>query len=72
MTDAEFDWIEFMGDLNDIRKKFTRASDSLRDGNVMLAQALLDEACGKFDHMVGSEIEHPAFRDFLDGMEDEG
>lgn len=71
MQGDEMDWLEFMGDLNNIRKKVRQASDTLRDGNVMLAQALLDEACGKFNRMVGAEIECPAFRDFLDGMEDE-
>ena len=65
------DWLKFMGDLNDLRKKFRQASDSLRDGDVMLAQTLLDEACGKFDRRVGAEIECPAFRDFLAEMEDE-
>ena len=71
MTGDVIDWLEFMGDLNDIRKKFRQASDALREGDVMICQPLLDEACGKFDRMVGAEIEDPAFRDFLDGLEDE-
>lgn len=71
MQGDEMDWIEFMGDLNDIRKKLRQASDALREGDVMICQTLLDEACGKFDRMVGAEIEDPAFRDFLDGLEDE-
>lgn len=69
MTGDVIDWLESMGDLNGVRRKFRQASDSLRDGNVMLDQALLDEACGEFDRMVDAEIERPAFRDFLDGLE---
>lgn len=65
------DWIELMGDLNGIRRKFRQAADSLRDGDVMVAQSLLDEACEELDRMVDEEIERPDFRDFLDGMEDE-
>lgn len=39
MQGDEYDWIELMGDLNGIRKKFRQAADSLRDGDVMVAQS---------------------------------
>lgn len=71
MQGDEYDWMEFMGELNEIRGKLTQASDALRDGNVMLCQALLDEACDRFNRMTDQEIESPVFRGFLDGLEDE-